>query len=78
MSRFQQVLRSLRFMFSPYRPLKRPMFYTDRELIARQMAQRDLIGERDPVGNRKILENTYRESTRFGASIDDDFAGPVG
>jgi hypothetical protein len=64
-------------MFSPYRPLKRPTFFTDRELIARQMAQRDLIGERDPVGNRKILENTYRESTRWGL-IDDDFAGPVG
>jgi hypothetical protein len=64
-------------MFSPYRPLKRPTFFTDRELIARQMAQRDLIGERDPIGHRKILENTYRESTRWGL-IDDDFSGPVG
>jgi hypothetical protein len=59
-SRFQQILRSLRFMFSPYRPLKRPAFYTDRDLLARQMAQRDLIGEREvkPVlGGKRLIED---------------------
>jgi hypothetical protein len=52
-SRFQRVLRQLHFMVSGYQPPKRPALWTDRELIARQLAQRDLLGDLQPKGYRE-------------------------
>jgi hypothetical protein len=46
-------LRQIHFMVSGYQPPKRPALWTDRELIARQLAQRDLLGDLQPKGYRE-------------------------
>lgn len=74
-AKWQLVVRTLKHMVSPWHPPRRPSFQTDNDLLARQLAQRDLLGDLQPVGNR--------ESTRWGwdgngSPIDDDFTGPIG
>lgn len=75
---WRSFLRSLKFMVSPYHPPKRPTYPIDDNLVLRQLAQRDLIGDREPIGNRKLVqENSYRESTKWswdslGTPVDYD------
>jgi hypothetical protein len=46
MSRFQRWVRQLHIALGPYKPLKRPSFPIDEQLVLRQAMQRDLIGDR--------------------------------
>ena len=57
MSRFQKLLRTIKFMVEPWHPPKRPTFLTDGELEARIKVARDLVGDRQPVADRKYLED---------------------
>jgi hypothetical protein len=45
MSKFQRLLKTIRFMVEPWHPPKRPAFATDDELEIRRAVARDLLGE---------------------------------
>lgn len=64
MSKFQRILRSLRFMVGKYEPLKRPTFLTDPELEIRRAAARDLIGDR-PIPRLIESQPDYGEPVDF-------------
>jgi hypothetical protein len=70
MSRFQRWVRQLHIALGPYKPLKRPSFPIDEQLVLRQAMQRDLIGDRPitPLGP-KLIE----EQPDYG-----DYHGPIG
>jgi hypothetical protein len=66
-ARWQKFVRTLTPMCSPWHPPKRPTFLTDDELEIRRAVAKDLMGDIQPKGHRKLIqENTYRESTRWG------------
>ena len=66
MSRFQRVLRTLRFMVEPWHPPKRPTFITDELLELRIAAARDLIGDREPKADRERQPVDYERGLPIG------------
>jgi hypothetical protein len=70
MSRFQRLVRQLQHAFAPYKPLKRPTFPIDEQLVLRQAMQRDLIGDR-PV--KPLIEAQPDTIKRGNETVPVDF-----
>jgi hypothetical protein len=77
MSKFQRFLRVCGLkLIPPYRPIRRPVFSADEALELRIAMQRDLIGDRQPVGNRILIEDQPDYDER--QPIDYDAGIPIG
>lgn len=76
MSRFQKLLRTIRFMVEPWHPPKRPAFFAD----ADELEPRYLPKSKPPI-ERKTPESPFLQRLRQAAQDDligSDYHGPIG